>query len=75
MLADNLAPTIVFIDEAGTATEAESMITITKHATSIRSVVLVGDTKQLHAVVLSARVNKQWTIEDGQSHSGPVCIF
>ena len=51
------------------------MIPITKHFATIRNFVLVGDVKQLHAVVQSENEKKEWTTDNGQQHSGPVCTF
>ena len=74
VIADNLQPTDLFIDEAATSTEAETLIAITKHADSLCHIYLVGDIKQLKPVITSHGVTRIWTT-DGQEYSGPVCTF
>lgn len=74
LLADTLEPEWLIIDEAATATEAELLIAITKHAGSIRHVLLVGDVKQLRAVIITARLMKKLFVGT-QEISSPVCTF
>jgi len=74
LIGNTLEPEWLIIDEAATATEAEVLIAITKHAATLRHVMLVGDIKQLRAVIPTARLLKKVFIGTQEIQS-PVCTF
>lgn len=74
LIANNLKPDWLIIDEAATATEAEILIAITKHASTIRHVLIVGDIKQFRSLIFTRSLRKKFSVGT-QEYAGPVCTF
>lgn len=63
MIGNGLIPEWLIIDKAAPATEAEILIAITKHVASIRLELIIGDIKQLRAVIITARLMRKSFVE------------
>lgn len=74
LIANNLEPDWLIVDEAATATEAEILIAITKHASTIRHVLIIGDTKQFRPLIITRSLGKKFSVGT-QEYLGPICTF